>query len=116
MVIANLFDNGTRSLAVYAKRVEIPTFRPTPIREVMRHGDELRVAVMDESVRGTLQRLRSSGRRTGAVLITDEQGVLCGVFTYCHLYASTSLGISFCLGWSYCRYLLCLISVNRRQI
>ena len=53
----------------------------TPIREVMRHGDELRIAVMDESVRGTLQRLRSSGRRTGALLITDEQGVLCGVFT-----------------------------------
>ena len=53
----------------------------TPIREVMRHGDELRIAVMDESVRGILQRLRSSGRRTGAVLITDKQGVLCGVFT-----------------------------------
>ena len=53
----------------------------TPIREVMRHGDELRIASMDETVRGTLQRLRSSGRRTGAVLVTDEKGVLCGVFT-----------------------------------
>jgi len=53
----------------------------TPIREVMRQGDELRIASMDETVRGTLQRLRSSGRRTGAVLVTDEEGVLCGVFT-----------------------------------
>ena len=53
----------------------------TPIREVMRQGDELRIASMDETVRGTLQRLRSSGRRTGAVLVTDEDGVLCGVFT-----------------------------------
>jgi arabinose-5-phosphate isomerase len=53
----------------------------TPIREVMRQGDELRIASMDETVRGTLQRLRSSGRRTGAVLVTDEKGVLCGVFT-----------------------------------
>ena len=53
----------------------------TPIREVMRQDDELRIASMNETVRGTLQRLRSSGRRTGAVLVTDEEGVLCGVFT-----------------------------------
>ncbi|MGZ0168477.1 MAG: KpsF/GutQ family sugar-phosphate isomerase [Planctomycetales bacterium] len=52
-----------------------------PIREVMRHGDELRIASTDETVRGTLQRLRFSGRRTGAVLVTDEVGILCGVFT-----------------------------------
>ena len=53
----------------------------TPIREVMRQGDELRIASKDETVRGTLQRLRSSGRRSGALLVTDGAGVLCGVFT-----------------------------------
>ena len=53
----------------------------TPIREVMRHGDELRIATADETVRGTLQRLRSNGRRTGAILVADQDGVLCGVFT-----------------------------------
>ena len=53
----------------------------TPIREVMRQCGELRIASQEETVRGTLQRLRSTGRRTGAVLVTDDQGVLCGVFT-----------------------------------
>lgn len=53
----------------------------TPIREVMRHGDELRIASREETVRGTLQRLRSSGRRTGAILISEADGTLCGVFT-----------------------------------
>lgn len=53
----------------------------TPIREVMRHGSELRIASEDETVRGTLQRLRSSGRRTGAILVTDADGVLSGLFT-----------------------------------
>ncbi|MDA0282205.1 MAG: KpsF/GutQ family sugar-phosphate isomerase [Planctomycetota bacterium] len=53
----------------------------TPIREVMRHGDELRIATRNETVRGTLQRLRSSGRRTGAILVTQDDGTLCGVFT-----------------------------------
>lgn len=53
----------------------------TPIREVMRQGNELRIASTAETVRGTLQRLRSSGRRTGAVLVTNEKGILCGVFT-----------------------------------
>ena len=53
----------------------------TPIREVMRHGSELRIASKNETVRGTLQRLRSTGRRTGAILVADEKGILCGVFT-----------------------------------
>lgn len=53
----------------------------TPIREVMRHGSELRIASKNETVRGTLQRLRSTGRRTGAILVADEEGILCGLFT-----------------------------------
>ena len=53
----------------------------TPIRDVMRHGNELRIAKEDETVRSVLQRLRSSGRRSGATLIVDENGTLSGIFT-----------------------------------
>lgn len=53
----------------------------TPIRDVMRHGDELRIAKKTETVRSVLQRLRSSGRRSGAVLVTAEDDTLAGIFT-----------------------------------
>lgn len=53
----------------------------TPIREVMRADKELRIATQTETIRGTLQRLRSSGRRSGAVLVIDDDGKLCGLFT-----------------------------------
>lgn len=53
----------------------------TPIHEVMRHGDELRIARRTETIRSTLQRLRSCGRRSGAILVTDEDDQLVGLFT-----------------------------------
>lgn len=53
----------------------------TPVPDVMRCGDELRLAEKNETVRETLQRLRSSGRRTGAVLVVDDEGMLVGLFT-----------------------------------
>lgn len=53
----------------------------TPVKDVMRSGDALRTAAPDETVRSTLQRVRTSGRRTGAILIVDGDGCLCGVFT-----------------------------------
>ncbi|MHC4877220.1 MAG: KpsF/GutQ family sugar-phosphate isomerase [Planctomycetota bacterium] len=55
--------------------------RLTPVHEVMRRGDELRIADRSASIRETLQRLRKSGRRTGAILIVDEDGLLAGLFT-----------------------------------
>ena len=55
--------------------------RLTPIRDVMRQGDDLRLALEHETIRSVLQRLRSSGRRTGAILITDPAGTLSGIFT-----------------------------------
>jgi len=55
--------------------------RLTPVHEVMRQKDELRIARDDETIRHTLQRQRSSGRRTGAVLVTDDEGLLVGLFT-----------------------------------
>ena len=53
----------------------------TPIRDVMRQDAELRIALEHETIRSILQRLRSSGRRTGAILITDATGALSGIFT-----------------------------------
>lgn len=53
----------------------------TPIRDVMRQGDDLRVAGGSETIRSVLQRLRSNGRRSGAVLITAPDETLAGIFT-----------------------------------
>jgi arabinose-5-phosphate isomerase len=47
----------------------------------MRHGDELRLASCDETVREVFSRLRRRGRRTGAVMLTDADGRLRGIFT-----------------------------------
>ena len=55
--------------------------RLTAVHEIMRQADELRIARDDETIRHTLQRQRSSGRRTGAVLVTDDEGHLVGLFT-----------------------------------
>ena len=53
----------------------------TPVNEVMRQGDDLRIAGTHETIRTTLQRLRSCGRRTGAILVTDQDDQLVGLFT-----------------------------------
>lgn len=55
--------------------------RLTPVKEVMRRGDEMRVAVETTSVREVLTSLQRPGRRTGAVILVDEQGRLSGLFT-----------------------------------
>ena len=51
------------------------------VEEVMRRGDELRIASADESVRDVFARVRRRGRRTGAVMLVDQSGQLCGLFT-----------------------------------
>jgi arabinose-5-phosphate isomerase len=48
---------------------------------VMRRGDELRLAPCDETVRAVFGRAARRGRRTGAVMLTDADGRLCGLFT-----------------------------------
>jgi arabinose-5-phosphate isomerase len=52
-----------------------------PVRDVMRRGDQLRIASQDETVRDVMIRHSKPGRRTGAVLLTDESGRLTGIFT-----------------------------------
>jgi arabinose-5-phosphate isomerase len=48
---------------------------------VMRRGAELRVAANRDTVREVFARVRLRGRRSGAVMLTDDAGRLCGLFT-----------------------------------
>ncbi len=47
----------------------------------MRAGSELRVAPATDTVRSVFARARQRGRRTGAVMLIDADGRLCGLFT-----------------------------------
>jgi arabinose-5-phosphate isomerase len=51
------------------------------VEAVMRRGDELRLAPCAETVREVFAQARRFGRRTGAVMLTDEAGCLVGLFT-----------------------------------
>lgn len=48
---------------------------------VMRTGAELRLALCTDNVRDVFARVQRRGRRTGAVMLTDGDGVLRGLFT-----------------------------------
>jgi arabinose-5-phosphate isomerase len=48
---------------------------------VMRRDGDLRIAGSKETVREVFARQRRRGRRTGAVMLTDSSGRLCGIFT-----------------------------------
>ncbi len=47
----------------------------------MRQGDELRIASQGATVREVLTTLCRPGRRTGAVMLVDDDGRLAGLFT-----------------------------------
>jgi arabinose-5-phosphate isomerase len=51
------------------------------VETVMRSGEELRLASCDATVRQVFANARRRGRRTGAVMLTDAEGRLCGFFT-----------------------------------
>lgn len=51
------------------------------VEEVMRPLAECRVGRDDQTVRETLVRLGRPGRRTGAIMLTDDAGRLTGIFT-----------------------------------
>jgi arabinose-5-phosphate isomerase len=51
------------------------------VEAVMRQGADVRVASCEETVREVFARARRRGRRTGAVMLTDADGRLCGLFT-----------------------------------
>src|SRR5262245_24630986 len=51
------------------------------VEALMREGEELRVADCRQAVREVFPEVRRLGRRTGAVILTDAAGRLCGLFT-----------------------------------
>ncbi len=51
------------------------------VEAVMRQGDEMRLASQDALVREVFSQGRRRGRRTGAVMLVDDAGRLCGLFT-----------------------------------
>lgn len=51
------------------------------VGEIMRTGDELRVASEDRTIREVFATVARPGRRTGAVILTDADGRLSGLFT-----------------------------------
>ncbi len=56
-------------------------FKLATVREFMRAGTELRIAKASNTVREVFAKARHNGRRTGAVMLVDEQGKLAGLFT-----------------------------------
>lgn len=53
----------------------------TPVTQVMRKGKELRTASKEETVREVFGHTAGEFRRTGAVMIIEDDGRLCGLFT-----------------------------------
>ncbi len=53
----------------------------TRVEEVMRPLTDCRVAQESQTVRQVLIQVGRSGRRTGAIMLTDSQGKLAGIFT-----------------------------------
>jgi arabinose-5-phosphate isomerase len=51
------------------------------VEAVMRQGSELRLASAEDSVRSVFARAACPGRRTGALMLVDASGRLCGLFT-----------------------------------
>ena len=51
------------------------------VQGVMRQGSELRVAPASDTVRSVFASVRQTGRRTGAVMLLDDDGRLAGLFT-----------------------------------
>ncbi|MBA4187067.1 MAG: KpsF/GutQ family sugar-phosphate isomerase [Planctomycetaceae bacterium] len=55
--------------------------RLATVAECMRHGHELRIALSSDTIRTVFARVRHTGRRTGAIILTDSEGRLTGLFT-----------------------------------
>lgn len=51
------------------------------VRDVMRRGEQARVAHQDTTIRQLLTAKRVVGRRTGAIMLVDDAGELRGIFT-----------------------------------
>lgn len=56
-------------------------FKLSSVDDHMRRGSELRIARAADSVREVFAQARHKGRRTGAVMLVDDDGKLAGLFT-----------------------------------
>ena len=56
-------------------------FKLSTVEDHMRRGAELRIAKATDSVREVFAKARHTGRRTGAVMLVDDDGRLAGLFT-----------------------------------
>jgi arabinose-5-phosphate isomerase len=56
-------------------------FKLSSVEEHMRRGPELRIARASDSVRDVFAQARHRGRRTGAVMLVDNDGRLAGLYT-----------------------------------
>lgn len=55
--------------------------RLTSVCDIMRQGDQLRIADEAETIRAVFVEHSRPGRRTGAVMLVDSEGLLTGLFT-----------------------------------
>jgi len=51
------------------------------VRDVMRQGEQLRIAPQTATIREAFVSMRRPGRRSGAVMLVDDEGRLSGLFT-----------------------------------
>jgi len=51
------------------------------VSDLMRRGDQLRIAPQDVTIRQALVEHQRAGRRTGAIMAVDQGGLLAGLFT-----------------------------------
>lgn len=56
-------------------------FKLSSVDDHMRRGNELRIAKASDTVREVFAQARHRGRRTGAVMLVDDEGKLAGLFT-----------------------------------
>lgn len=80
LLVSRLKDFTAEDFALYHPAGSLGR-KLTRVEDVMRIGRQLRVARVDETVREVFVRSSGSRRRTGAVLIEDDDSRLTGIFT-----------------------------------
>ncbi len=53
----------------------------TQVRDIMRRGDDVRIAAQSSTVRDVFTNLAQTGRRTGAIILVDDANRVRGLFT-----------------------------------
>ncbi len=80
LVVARARDFTPEQFAVFHPGGSLGR-RLSTVRDVMRSGDEMRIASESSSVREVFTRAARSGRRSGAVILVDNDGKVRGLFT-----------------------------------